>query len=87
MVLATFCGCLDITLKEKKEDRVIDIPSSIFRDRKLAPLEAITEHLKDNLGMSFHEIALVLNRNDRTIWTCYSRAKKKHQETSGVMRK
>jgi hypothetical protein len=28
--------------------------------------------------MSFHEIAVLLNRDDRTIWTCYNRAKKKH---------
>jgi DNA-binding transcriptional MerR regulator len=78
---------LDITVKEKREDRVIDIPSSIFKDRDLAPLEAITEHLKDDLGMSFHEIAVLLNRNDRTIWTCYSRAKKKHQKAPKVMQR
>lgn len=78
---------MDINVKEKREDRVIDIPSSIFRDRNLAPLEALTEHLKDNLGMSFHEIAVLLNRNDRTIWTCYSRAKKKHKPAPEVMQK
>lgn len=78
---------MDITVEEKKRDRAVDIPSSIFKDRNLAPLEAITEHLKDNLGMSFHEIAVLLNRNDRTIWTCYSRAKKKHQKAPEVMQK
>ena len=27
--------------------------------------------------MSFHEIAVIVGRDDRTICTCYSRAKKK----------
>jgi hypothetical protein len=66
------------TIKEEREDRVVTIPSSIFRDRSLAPLESISEYLKDQCGMSFHEIAVMLNRDDRTIWTCYTRAKKKH---------
>ena len=73
-----------ITVRQKKEEKIVEIPTSIFRDSGLAPLEAITEHLKDNLGMSFHEIAVLLNRDDRTIWTCYHRAKKKHKETPGV---
>ena len=67
-----------ITVKEEKRDTVVSIPSSIFKDRKLAPLESITEYLKDTQGLSFHEIAVILNRDDRTIWTCYNRAKKKN---------
>ncbi|MBW2965246.1 hypothetical protein KY363_07350, partial [Candidatus Woesearchaeota archaeon] len=53
------------------------VPSSIFIDRDLAPLESITEYLKEKHGLSFHEIALLLNRDDRTVWTCYNRASKK----------
>jgi hypothetical protein len=68
----------DIIVKDEKRDRVVAIPSDIFRDRTLAPLESISEFLKDREGMSFHEIAVLLNRDDRTIWTCYTRAKKKH---------
>jgi hypothetical protein len=71
-----------IHLTAKKETRIVEIPSSVFRDRTLAPLEAITEYLKDHEGMSFHEIAALLNRDDRTIWTCYNRVKKKHSEVS-----
>jgi len=55
----------------------VDIPIEIFRDRKFAPLERITSHLKDAASMSFHEIAVLLNRDDRTIWTCYHRSQKK----------
>ncbi|NQU79472.1 hypothetical protein HQ545_06920 [Candidatus Woesearchaeota archaeon] len=56
---------------------VIEIPIDIFKNRTLAPLESITSYLKDNKGLSFHEIAVLLNRDDRTIWTCHNRAKKK----------
>jgi len=73
-----------IRVKEEKESKIVDIPSSILRDRSLAPLESITEYLKDQQGMSFHEIAVLLNRDDRTIWTCYSRAKKKHAPNAEV---
>lgn len=62
---------------EKKE--VVLIPSSIFTDRTLKPLEAITEFLKDHHSLTFHEIAQLLSRNDRTIWTAYHRAKKKRK--------
>jgi DNA-directed RNA polymerase specialized sigma24 family protein len=56
------------------------VPSSIFLDRELAPLESITEYLKDTQGLTYHEIAVLVGRDDRTIWTCYSRVKKKRQE-------
>jgi len=66
-----------ITVKEEKLDKIVTIPSTIFRNRELAPLESISAYLKNEIGMSFHEIAVLLNRDDRTIWTCYNRAKKK----------
>lgn len=56
---------------------VVEIPLEIFKNRTFAPLESITSHLKEVADLSFHEIAVLLNRDDRTIWTCYSRAKKK----------
>jgi DNA-directed RNA polymerase specialized sigma24 family protein len=57
------------------------VPSAIFLDRELAPLESISEYLKDEKGLTYHEIATLLGRDDRTIWTCYNRAKKKRAET------
>lgn len=75
-----------IRVKEEREDKIVEIPSSILRDRRLAPLESITEYLKDMQGMSFHEIAVLLNRDDRTIWTCYSRAKKKQKHDAEAPR-
>lgn len=53
------------------------IPVSILQDRKLSVLENIVSYLKDNFSLAYHKIAVLLNRNDRTIWTVYQRAKKK----------
>jgi len=54
------------------------LPVKILQDRNLSVLENIVSYLKDTFGLAYHKIALLLNRNDRTIWTVYQRAKKKH---------
>ncbi len=59
------------------EEQLEFIPTTIFRDRSISVLEAISVYLKDVKGMTYHEIAVLINRDDRTIWTCYHRAKKK----------
>ena len=53
------------------------IPFSAIADRKYSVLEAITKFLKEKLSLTNNEIAKLLNRDNRTIWTVYSRAKKK----------
>lgn len=53
------------------------VPASIFAERTLSVLETLTTYLKDTLGFSYHEIAVGLHRDDRTIWTVYHRAQKK----------
>ncbi len=58
-------------------ERYQNIPSFIFRDRSLAALEAIVVYLKDTQNMSYADIAQLLNRDQRTIWTTYDRARKK----------
>lgn len=59
------------------ENQTVLIPSFIFRDRRLKVLEAIVEYMKENLNLGYKEIAVLLNRNERTIWTVYNRVKKK----------
>ncbi|MEK6893667.1 MAG: hypothetical protein AABX07_05705, partial [Nanoarchaeota archaeon] len=61
---------------KKNQIENLTIPTAIFTD-KLGCLEAITKYLKENLEMSYHEIAQILNRNDRTIWATYHKALKK----------
>ncbi len=55
------------------------VPTSVFTDRRVAILECLVEYMHDNNGLTFHEIALMLNRNDRTIQTVYRRAKFKRK--------
>jgi DNA-directed RNA polymerase specialized sigma24 family protein len=71
-----------------KTKKKIEIPLNIFSD-KLEALEAISKYMKENLNLSYHEIAKLLNRDDRTIWTSYNRAVRKQPKpikvTSGTV--
>ena len=55
------------------------IPVSILQDRNISVLENIVSYLKDTFGLTYHNIAVLLNRDDRTIWTVYQRAIKKRK--------
>ena len=55
------------------------IPVAILQDRNISVLENIAAYLKDTFGLAYHKIAVLLNRDDRTIWTVYQRAKKKRK--------
>lgn len=59
------------------EESMYFFPLGILRARKLSVLESIVVYLRDELGLSNKEIADLLKRSSKTIWTCYSRAKKK----------
>lgn len=54
------------------------IPFSIVKP-KLTVFESLVLYLKQN-NFSFKKIAFLLSRNYRTIWTVYSRAKKKYEQ-------
>ena len=76
-------------LSNEAADSSIKIPISIFRDRSLSVLEALSEYLKECQNMRYCRIASLLNKDQRTIWTVYSRAKKKRrqrkQEFAGLL--
>jgi len=65
--------------KIKKKEEYISIPSYILKDRTLSVLEALVEYLKEKLNLTYHEISILINRDERNIWTVYSRAKKKRE--------
>lgn len=65
--------------KIKKSDFNLEIPVSIFQDRSLSIFEILVEYLKENFNSNYHKIAVLTNRDERTIWTVYSRAKKKRE--------
>jgi len=48
-------------------DTSVSIPSAVFRDRTLKPLEAMAEYLREHHNLTIHQIAKLLNRDDRTI--------------------
>jgi hypothetical protein len=53
------------------------IPLSVFSNEKLSALEIIVKYFKENKNKKYSEIARLLNRDDRTIWSTYNNAKKK----------
>lgn len=63
--------------EQKEKSKVLSIPTALFRDRNLSVLEIMVEYLKDKKNMRYSQIAELLNRDDRTIWTSYKRAKEK----------
>lgn len=69
-------------VKKKKErlpvkDSNFFIPISIFKNRKFSILEAIVSYLKNKFDLRYSEISILLNRDERNIWTVYNRAGKK----------
>ncbi len=56
------------------------IPVSIFSERKFSILELIVSYLKENYGLENNQIAKLLKRDNRTIWTVYSRLNRKRKK-------
>ncbi len=54
------------------------IPVSVLKNKELSILENIVVCLKEKFGLSYHEIAVLLKRDDRTIWTVYQNSLKKN---------
>ncbi len=76
----SFSSVVDLLKKRRKEDNAITFPSSILKNRSLGILEAVTKYLKEELNLSYHDMASLLNRNDRPIWITYNKAKQKFPE-------
>jgi len=66
--------------KKRKVDSKINIPLYVLQDRSLSFMESVVFYMKDEFEMTYHEIAVALNRDDRTIWTVYNRARKKKSD-------
>lgn len=55
----------------------INVPFSVIANRDLSVLESITQYLRNELHLSLNQIAVLLHRDNRTIWTVHHRAQKK----------
>ncbi len=67
-------------INTKSTNSALEIPVSLFLDRSLSVFEILTEFLKETHNLSYHKIAVLTNRDERTIWTVYSRTKKKRKK-------
>lgn len=59
------------------EKPTINIPLSIYSNKTVSALEATTLYLKDSLNLKYSQIAKLLNRDERTVWSTYNNASKK----------
>ena len=62
--------------KFEAKETEYNIPVSRFKD-ELSILETAVVYLKEQYNLSYHYIAQLLQRDERTIWTVYNRAMKK----------
>jgi hypothetical protein len=56
----------------RKTSSPVKIPLDIFNESNTC-FESVCLYLKDTLELSFHDIGKLLGRNERTIWTIYTR--------------
>jgi hypothetical protein len=68
------------SVKNKKtiqlKENGLMMPLSSFHEKKFSIFESVVQHLK-NQNFTYAEIGRLINKDQRTIWTVYSRLKKK----------
>ena len=64
-------------LDSSDSSREIKLPIDIFNNDSLSPLETVAKYLKEDLGFRLRDIALLLNRSQKTIWGAYNESKSK----------
>jgi DNA-binding CsgD family transcriptional regulator len=69
-----FSGSLDLNSD-------VYVPKVLFAKSKCSPTEAVVLYLHEELELSYAQIANLLQRNQRTIWTTYKRARIKYEKT------
>lgn len=53
------------------------IPLAIFKDRNFSVLELVVFYLRDAYDLSYHNIGSLIQRSYKTVWTVYTRARRK----------
>ena len=67
------------------ENKELQIPASIF-SKELGALESLARYMKENLNMTYHNIAEKLERDERTIWASCKKSKEKQKEPLKAMK-
>ncbi|MFH1849942.1 MAG: hypothetical protein ABH879_07220 [archaeon] len=60
------------------------IPIGVFLPG-LGILQSVTKYLKEESGLSYHEIAVLLNRDDRVVWATYNSAVRRRRGRAGAV--
>jgi hypothetical protein len=55
----------------------IAVPLALFANRKLGVMETIVKYLREEENLQWKEIAKLLNRDNRVVWTTYQKAQRK----------
>ena len=76
-IVITYKKAVEKYPKQFRTEFKDSIPAKILKDRRYSVLETIVMFLKPSHTLS--EIAVLLKRDTRTIWTVYQRAKKKDE--------
>jgi hypothetical protein len=56
------------------------VPISIFTNRALGILESLVKYLREEKSYSLAKIAVLLKRDNRTVWSTYEQSKRKSPE-------
>lgn len=62
----------------------INVPISIFCQKKYGALELLSEYLKEKYNLSYRKIGQLLERDERTIWSSYNKLKIKKQQLEKI---
>lgn len=68
---------ISILKKEIEKPSESELPVSIFK-HNLSALRTIVKYLKENLSLKNQEIADILNRDYKTVYSTYNKANKEH---------
>ncbi len=71
-----------VELNEVQRHYAIPIPLTVFHDRVFSSLECLVVYLKETKVMTYRQIAIILNRDERNIWSVYHHALKKQKKKS-----
>jgi hypothetical protein len=63
----------------------VHIPAAVLDNRRLGILESVVKFLREEHDYTLAKIAVLLKRDNRTIWSTYERARRKVPKQSSVL--
>ena len=58
------------------EESEFSFPLQILHDTSRGVVEAVVTWLHDSKGLTYHQIAVLMKRDDRSVWTAYNRRRR-----------